>query len=107
MWRYTDTAKNEFGMIGGGIDDPTIKLTADVFAATKVPTLFLWGADDAFGDESVARSLTGMMPEAEMTMVPEAGHLPWIDFPERMGSAATAFLRRRTANTAGLARNVA
>lgn len=107
MWRHTDTAKNEFAMIGGGIDDPTIKLTPDVFAAANVPTLFLWGADDAFGDGGLARNLTGMMPEAELAMVPEAGHLPWIDFPERMGSAASAFLRRSSANTATVARSVA
>jgi 2-hydroxy-6-oxonona-2,4-dienedioate hydrolase len=94
MWRHTDTAKNEFVMIGGGIDDPTIKLTPDVYAAAKVPTSFLWGVHDAFGDERLARNLVEMMPDAELTMVPEAGHLPWIDFPERMGSAATAFLTR-------------
>ena len=94
MWRHTDTAKNEFAMIGGGIDDPTIELTPDLFAAAKVPTSFLWGADDAFGDERLARNLVAMMDDAELTMVPDAGHLPWIDFPERMGSAATAFLTR-------------
>lgn len=99
LQRYTDTNRNDFEMIASAIrhrDD--VRLDAHLLAAVEVPTRFLWGADDTFGDEAVARSLAAMMPDADVEMIPEAGHLPWLDVPAELARKTMAFLaegRRR------------
>ena len=86
LQRHTDTMKNDGDMIGrfvswGGFD-PADAIPDEVFAAVTTPTLFLWGADDGFGDEKVARGVADRMPNAELVMIPNFGHLPWLDDPE-------------------------
>jgi 2-hydroxy-6-oxonona-2,4-dienedioate hydrolase len=75
-----------------------IRLTDELLAQVRVPTLFWWGADDTFGGEDVARHLVEVMPDAELTMVPDAGHLPWLDDPRAAAAATTAFLHAEVTN---------
>lgn len=93
---HTDTMRNEGEMIGrlGSFRgfDPSLTLPPDFFAAVSAPTLFLWGADDAFGGESVARPIVEWMPDAGLVMIPHSGHLPWIDDPESIARRTAAFL---------------
>lgn len=42
-----------------------VRLSSDLLGSVSVPTLFLWGKNDAFGDESVARGVVESMPRAE------------------------------------------
>lgn len=95
LQRYTNTRRNDYAMIASAVGDPdAVRLREADFRAVSVPTIFLWGADDTFGGESVARSLVGWMPDADLTMLPECGHLPWLDDAERLADLAAAFLRR-------------
>ena len=32
------------------------------------------------------------MPDASLAVVPDAGHLPWLDRPEEVGDLVTSFL---------------
>lgn len=93
LQRHTDTMRNDGEMIGAAMPRwDAIRLTDDLLASAAVPTLFWWGADDTFGGEVVARHLVEVMPDARLTMVPDAGHLPWLDDAEAAAAATSAFL---------------
>lgn len=96
MQRYTNTMKNDLSMIGGALRgtafDPALTLTPAVFGAVTTPTHFLWGSDDPFGGEDVARAVVANMPHATLEMLPNSGHLPWLDDPLNVGAKASAFL---------------
>lgn len=85
LQRYTDTMKNDGAMISHFVSlrgfDPADNIPDEVFAGVAAPTLFLWGCDDGFGGEDVARDVTSRMPNAELVMLPDSGHLPWLDDP--------------------------
>jgi pimeloyl-ACP methyl ester carboxylesterase len=101
LMKHTNTMRNEFDMIyhargkQGGFD-PTYTLDAETLARVTVPTHFIWGADDTFGGESVARWVVDAMSNATLEMVPDSGHLPWIDDPVYVGAETARFLRSQT-----------
>lgn len=83
LMRFTDTRRQDFATIASILNDLDVaRLRQRDFEAVPVPTRFLWGADDTFAGEAVARRLVAWMHDARLTMIPESGHLPWIDFPE-------------------------
>ena len=93
LQRHTDTMRHDGDMIGNALPQAdTIRLTDELLASVPVPTLFWWGADDTFGGEPVARHLVEVMPDAQLTMVPHAGHLPWLDDPVGAAAATATFL---------------
>lgn len=93
LQRHTDTMVNDGDLIGRLIPrGDEVRLSDDLLRRVTVPTLFWWGADDTFGGEAVARRFVTTMPQAEFTMVPEAGHLPWLDDPEGAAAATLDFL---------------
>lgn len=61
-----------------------------------VPTLYLRGIEDGFGGEDSAKRTSGAMPRAELVMMPNAGHLPWLDEPKWVAEQTAAFLTRQT-----------
>ena len=67
-------------------------LGADTLAKVTVPAHFLWGEDDTFGGEEIARWTVGSMPNATLEMIPDSGHLPWLDEPQHIGLETTRFL---------------
>jgi pimeloyl-ACP methyl ester carboxylesterase len=71
---------------------PETACGATTLAGAAVPTHFIWGADDAFGGEDVARWVVESMPDATLEMVEASGHLPWLDFPERVAASTGSFL---------------
>jgi pimeloyl-ACP methyl ester carboxylesterase len=96
LTRHTNTMRNEFDMIysvraKGGFDH-AVALGAETLRGVPVPTHFLWGADDTFGDESVARWVVESMPAASLEMIPDSGHLPWLDDPAYIAQRAAQFL---------------
>ena len=98
MQRTTDTMRNDGEMIGNALPQfDAIRLTDELLAGVTVPTFFWWGADDTFGGEDVARHLVDVMPDAKLTMVPDAGHLPWLDDAAAAAAATTAFLHAEVA----------
>lgn len=100
LQRHTDTMAHEIAMIAsavrwGGFDE-RLTMTSDLLAAVGTPTAFFWGADDTFGGAEVAEAIVAAMPEATLEMVPEGGHLPWLDEPARAAAFVTAHLAVRT-----------
>jgi pimeloyl-ACP methyl ester carboxylesterase len=96
LQKYADTMRTDGDLIRrvGTIRgfDPSLTITDDLPGSLPTPTLFLWGTEDAFGGGDVARALVAAMPDAELVLVPGAGHLPWLDFPEQLGQVAADFL---------------
>jgi 2-hydroxy-6-oxonona-2,4-dienedioate hydrolase len=61
-------------------------------ARVQHPTLFVWGEQDGFGHPAVGRRACLAMPAASIEVL-QAGHLPWLDQPARVGDLLMAFLR--------------
>jgi 2-hydroxy-6-oxonona-2,4-dienedioate hydrolase len=101
LQRHTDTMTHEVAMIGSVVRwrgfDPALTVTAEVLAAVRAPTAFLWGAEDTFGGREVAEAMVAAMPEAHLEMVTSGGHLPWLDDPEGAASFVASHLAGRTA----------
>ncbi len=97
LQRYTDTMRNDGDLIGMAVSrktgiDPSLTLTDATLGAVEAPTLFLWGEDDGFGGADVAERTTDPMPNVTLEMIPDAGHLPWLDFPVEIGARTRAFI---------------
>lgn len=101
LQRHTSTTRNELRLLAQAGSPlgwaPLLLLTEDLLARVETPTYFWWGADDTFGGEKCARRLVEMLPDARLEMVPDAGHLPWLDDPARAARAVGAFLSERLA----------
>jgi pimeloyl-ACP methyl ester carboxylesterase len=69
-----------------------VLLTDDLLARISMPTLFLWGDEDPNGGAKVARTFVPRLPNAELEIISEAGHAPWIDDLARCTSKTREFL---------------
>lgn len=99
LQRHTDTMRNDGGLIGRLVPNrAAITLSDDLLGDVTVPTLFWRGAADTFGGEQLAGHLVDAMPMAERTLVPDAGHLPWLDDPRDAAVATMTFLGAEVAS---------
>lgn len=99
LGRHTDTLRNDGAMIGSILAE-RVSLTLDeaLLGSVSTPTLFIWGSDDGFGGEDNAQLVSGLMPNARLIMMPDSGHLPWLDDPVFVAGRAAAFLREVPGN---------
>lgn len=56
------------------------------------PVLFIWGQHD-FCSPEWGRQLCDLIPVASMEVLPDAGHMAWLDAPERVAGLLGGFLR--------------
>ncbi len=61
-------------------------------ALLQVPTLFVWGAADAFEPPTSGHEIAARMPDARIEVIREAGHVPYLDQPDAVAAAITGFL---------------
>lgn len=61
-------------------------------AALGVPTLLLWGADDAFAPVAGGHRFAKEIPHARLEILEGVGHFIFDDEPERCAAAVTGFL---------------
>ena len=57
-----------------------------------VPTMLLWGASDGLVSVAYAEAYRRMIPGARLIVIPEAGHLPQVEQPERFVEHVLSFL---------------
>ncbi len=98
LQRDTATMRNDMRLIGSlvtvrGSVHPELALSHDLLRRVDVPTYFYWGADDPFGGADVAETIAETMVNAQLDMVADAGHLPWLDDPSAAGLAIRSFLQ--------------
>ena len=83
--RDTDTMKHELrasrALVSVGGAPKHLVLSDAELGSIASPTYFLWGERDPFGGPSIGRAMAGRMPDARLEVVPDGGHLPWIDDP--------------------------
>ena len=65
------------------------------YGGLAMPTLVLWGARDDLTPPAQGRRIAGLIPGAELAVLPTAGHIPAIEDPARFNAALVDFLRRR------------
>jgi 2-hydroxy-6-oxonona-2,4-dienedioate hydrolase len=57
-----------------------------------VPVLLLWGDKDVYGRHTEGERLVERSPNLSLVVIPDAGHLPWFDAPERVVTEIERFL---------------
>ncbi|MGF1470403.1 MAG: alpha/beta fold hydrolase [Rubrobacteraceae bacterium] len=70
---------------------PRLMMREDM-ARLPVPTLFVWGAADAFAPPSSGQEMVARMPDAHVEVVSSSGHLPYLDRPDAVADSITGFL---------------
>jgi pimeloyl-ACP methyl ester carboxylesterase len=60
----------------------------------RVPTLVLWGDQDAVFDLYAQRRLQGLLPQSKLTVYPEIGHAPNREIPETVARDIILFSAR-------------
>jgi len=63
------------------MNDPTL---LDRLAKITLPTQILWGESDRVVTPDYGRAFARAIPNARFTLLPEAGHLPQIEAPQRL-----------------------
>lgn len=58
------------------------------------PTLVLWGAEDAIVPFAVAENYAAKISDAQLILLPDAGHSPQMEAPVRVAQAIDSFLKR-------------
>ena len=65
---------------------------APVVSAVRVPTLVIVGEEDALTPVEESRRLAEAIPGARLEIIPQAGHLPNLEQPDRFNVVLTRFL---------------
>jgi pimeloyl-ACP methyl ester carboxylesterase len=73
---------------------------AALFRTLRIPALVIWGANDPYIPSSQAENQKNAFPAAEVHVLPNTGHWPFVDEPALTGSLVTHFLRRVTGRDA-------
>jgi pimeloyl-ACP methyl ester carboxylesterase len=66
----------------------------DRIGQIAAPTLILWGKEDVVVPFAVAEAYVARIPNAELAVLPEAGHSPQMEAPDRVAAAIDAFLAK-------------
>ncbi len=70
-------------------------ILGDRWLRLRVPTLFVYGERDTFMGSKVEKAwktIAAGNPNVQVVRIPGAGHLPWIDDPERVVAEMERFL---------------
>ena len=62
-------------------------------AVPLLPTLFIWGDKDAAVPLESGKEACKIIPDCRIEVVKDAGHLPWLDEPERCSQLLLDFLK--------------
>ena len=62
----------------------------------KMPTLVVWGGRDRVFPESQAREAAARLQEGSLAIIPDCGHMPHVECPDRFLAALDAFLGGQT-----------
>lgn len=101
--RDTATMRNDAAMIvacgtwRGGFD-PDLDLTVEELARIDVPVDLRFGMDDPVGGRAVAERLAATIPDATLDILPDSGHLPWIDDATWLAQGIHSITERSRAN---------
>ena len=66
---------------------------SDEIETITVPTTFIWGDQDAFFDPAVGQPVAESMAAATFHVLPEHGHMPWLEPTDEVATTLTGFLK--------------
>ena len=66
---------------------------SDLLPLIAVPTLLIWGEQDARSPLSVARQFEAAISGADLVVIPQAGHVSNLERPEQFNDAVRGFCR--------------
>ena len=66
----------------------------ELLGAVKVPTLILWGQADQIIEVAAAQKFKDAIPQADLIIYPDVGHLPQWEIPARSVADTISFLDR-------------
>jgi pimeloyl-ACP methyl ester carboxylesterase len=72
----------------------------DLLPRIAVPTLLVWGELDSRSPLSVARQFQQAIPDAELVVLPGAGHMSHLEQPEQFSAAVREFCRAHSSRPA-------
>jgi pimeloyl-ACP methyl ester carboxylesterase len=101
--RNLDSILSLIRCIGRGLRGGHLVL-GDRWRTLKNPTLFLLGERDVFVRPKVEKELQPIAdgnPNVRLIRIPDAGHLPWLDEPERVVAELERFLGAGTERSGG------
>lgn len=91
---FTNTMVNDGALVGrlGSVFGfkSSLILREEGLRTVTAPTLLLWGDADPYGSRA-ARSLASSLSDATLTVLPHAGHLPWLDDAGLVAQAIAEF----------------
>ena len=65
----------------------------DLLPRIAVPTLLVWGEEDARSPLRVAHQFERAIPHSELVVIPDCGHVSNLEQPDRFNAAVRAFCR--------------
>jgi len=65
-----------------------------VLPTIRVPTLLLYGAEDARSSQEVAETMHRDIPGSELVFLPDVGHMSNLEAPDRFSTVVRGFLER-------------
>ena len=71
------------------------EVLVDQLSLLKMPTLVVWGARDRVFPESQAREAVARLPEGSLALIPDCGHMPHVECPDRFLAALGGFIGGR------------
>lgn len=71
------------------------EVVKDKLAKITIPTLVVWGANDALLSPEQGRAYAAGIPGAKLVLVPECGHVPGAEQPEKFVAAVEEFLNAK------------
>jgi pimeloyl-ACP methyl ester carboxylesterase len=75
---------------------PDARRQADALHPHDVPALVVWGARDPYLGLDLAGRQSQVFPSAQLVVLPDSGHWPFIDNPEEVAVHVIPFLRETT-----------
>jgi pimeloyl-ACP methyl ester carboxylesterase len=76
----------------------------DVLTGLDVPTLVLWGRQDAFASVETARAIAARVRDARLVLLDDCGHLPTLERPDACMPAVRAWLSAVAERSVGVSR---
>ncbi len=79
-----------FTLIDSAVDVRGMKqklVLGDRWKQLSVPTTLIWGEKDAWGPPEVGEAVAASNPQLRVVRIPDAGHAPWFDEPDRVVNA--------------------
>jgi pimeloyl-ACP methyl ester carboxylesterase len=71
---------------------PEVELTASQLMQVAQPVQLIWGERDPFGAPSIGQEAARLIRQATCHVIPNAGHVPWVNDPDGVASVAMPFL---------------